>query len=68
MRVEMTVLPIVERELRVAARQRSTYWARLGIALAAMSVAAVIFVLTFGLRPQQTGRHIFEWLSGILLV
>ena len=64
----MTVLPIVERELRVAARQRSTYWARLGIALAAMSVAAFIFVLTFGLRPQQTGRHIFEWLSGILLV
>jgi ABC-type transport system involved in multi-copper enzyme maturation permease subunit len=64
----MTVLPIVERELRVAARQRVTYWVRLGIALAAILVGAVVFVLTFGLPPPQTGRHIFEWLAGIMMV
>jgi hypothetical protein len=64
----MTVLPIVERELRAAARQRATYWVRLGIALGAILVASVIFVLTFGLPPQQTGRHTFEWLAGTMMV
>lgn len=64
----VTVLPIVERELRVAARQGATYWVRLGIAVGAIFVAAVVLVLTFGLPPQQTGRHIFEWLAGIMMV
>jgi hypothetical protein len=64
----MTVLPIVERELRAAARQWSTYWVRLGIALAAIFVTVVIFVLTFGLPSAQTGRRIFEWLAGIMMV
>ena len=64
----MTVLPIVERELRAAARQWATYWVRLGIALAAIFVTVVIFVLTFGLPSAQTGRRIFEWLAGIMMV
>ncbi|MGO8927406.1 MAG: hypothetical protein ACLQU3_11020 [Limisphaerales bacterium] len=64
----MTVLPIVQRELRAAARQGSTYWVRLGLALAAIFVGAVIFVLTFGLPPAQTGRYIFEGLGGIMLI
>ena len=64
----MIVLPIVERELRAAARQWATYWARLGIALAAIFVTVVIFVLTFGLPSAQTGRRIFEWLAGIMMV
>jgi len=64
----MTVLPIVERGLRVAARQRATYWGRWGIALGAICVGAVVFVLTYDLAPAQTGRQIFEWLAGILLV
>ena len=64
----MTVLPIVERELRAAARQWSTYWVRLGLAVGAILVVVVVFVLTLGLPPQQTGRHIFEWLAGVLLV
>ena len=63
----MTVLPIVDRELRVAARQRATYWTRLGIASGAIFVGLVVFVLTSGLAPQQTGRHIFTWLAGSLL-
>jgi len=64
----MTVLPIVERELRVAARRRATYWVRLGLAVAAIFVAVFILALTFGLPPQQTGRHIFGWLAGVLLL
>ena len=64
----MTVLPIVERELRAAARQRSTYWVRLGLALAAIFVGAVIFMLTFGLPPAQTGRYLFEVLAGVMLL
>jgi hypothetical protein len=64
----MTVLPIVERELRVAGRQGATYWGRLGIALGAIFLGAAVFVLTYGLAPAQTGRHIFEWLAGVMLV
>jgi alpha-tubulin suppressor-like RCC1 family protein/ABC-type transport system involved in cytochrome c biogenesis permease component len=64
----MTLLPIVERELRVAARQRATYRVRLAIALGALFVGAIVFVLTFGLPAEVTGRHIFEWLSGVLFV
>ena len=64
----MTVLPIVQRELRAAARQGATYWVRLGLALAAIFVGAVIFVLTFGLPPAQSGRYIFEGLAGIMMV
>ena len=64
----MTLLPIVERELRVAARQRATYWVRLGLAVTAILIAATVLALTFDLPPQQTGRHLFEWLAGILLL
>jgi ABC-type Na+ efflux pump permease subunit len=64
----MMLLPIVQRELRVAARRGSTYWARLAVALAAVVIGIVVFVLAMGLPPTQTGRRIFEWLSGLLLV
>ena len=64
----MTVLPIVERELRLAARRGVTYWTRLGVASTAILVGAVVFLLTFGLPPAQTGRYIFQWLAGLLLV
>ena len=64
----MTLLPIVERELRVAARQLATYSVRLGLAVAAIGVAVVIFVLTLGLPSAQSGRQMFEWLAGIMMV
>src|SRR5437867_9727583 len=64
----MTVLPIVERELRVAARGRRTYWMRMAVALGAVFIGACIFVLTLGLPSELTGRHIFGWLSGLLLL
>lgn len=66
---EMTFLPIVQRELRVAARRRATYWTRLGIALLATGMGAVIFLVTLGtVSPQQTGQFIFRGLAGLLLV
>ncbi len=48
----MTLLPIVERELRVVARQRATYWVRLGLAVTAILIAATVLALTFDLPPS----------------
>ncbi|HWW03591.1 MAG TPA: hypothetical protein VNZ64_28060 [Candidatus Acidoferrum sp.] len=65
----MTFLPIVERELRVAARRRGTYWTRLGIALLATGVGTATFTITLGsVSPQQTGKFIFQGLSGLLML
>jgi ABC-2 type transporter/Regulator of chromosome condensation (RCC1) repeat len=64
----MTVLPIVERELRVAARRSSTYWARLAIALLAILVGSVVLIVTLGLPATKSGRYIFEGLSGLLFL
>jgi hypothetical protein len=64
----MTVLPIVERELRVAARRSSTYWARLAIALLAILIGSVVLIATLGLPATKTGRYIFEGLSGLLFL
>lgn len=64
----MTVLPIVDRELRVAARQGPTYWGRLGIAAAAVFIGAAILVVTLGMTPAQTGRSIFQWLAGLMML
>jgi len=41
----MTLLPIVVRELRVAARRKSTYRARFGTAFAAVAAGAVLLVV-----------------------
>ena len=40
----MTFLPIVERELRVAARQHSTYWMRMVLALAAIAIGLFLYL------------------------
>jgi hypothetical protein len=39
----MTVLPIVERELRVAARSARTYWSRATAALLVIGITLVVF-------------------------
>ena len=64
----MILLPIVERELRVAARVQATYWIRLGIGLVAILLAACIFVVTSGMPPERVGRHVFQGLAGLILV
>src|SRR5437868_5783489 len=60
----MILLPIVDRELRVAARRRGIYLLRLFAALAVVSVSALIV-----LRPQpgllavQAGPQLFNSIS-----
>ncbi len=64
----MTFLPIVERELRVAARKRATFWLRVVAALVALIIGGSVMVLTlmpFGGRTLM-GGPIFStltWLS-----
>ena len=52
----MTLLPVVERELRVKARRASTYWTR---ALAASGMMGVWFLLLFANRrsPAEELSH-----------
>ncbi len=64
----MTVLPIVARELRRAARRPGTYWGRLLVALAAVVLSAGIFIACLGVSSQQIGQLIFRGLSGLLLL
>ena len=63
----MTVLPIVERELRVAARRSSTYWLRVTAAFVAIAVFG--WVLLTLLRDQVPsaahGRYLFRCLFGL---
>jgi len=64
----MTLLPIVARELRVAARRRETYWTRLSLVIAAIFMGGVIFVFTVGFPTNLTGRVIFQCLAGLLFL
>lgn len=60
----MTILPIAERELRVAARRRSTYWWRCLVPTALLLIAMWMF-LTIGIRSQrEIGMAIFYMLTG----
>jgi ABC-type transport system involved in multi-copper enzyme maturation permease subunit len=64
----MTFLPIVERELRVAARRRGTYWTRSVMSLGAILIGVFVFVFCIGLPAQQTARYIFQGLAGLLML
>ncbi len=59
----MTLLPIVERELRVASRQRGTYWLRTGIALAVIGVGTFIYLALLRQHPAQVSFLMFLWLT-----
>ncbi len=63
----MRFLPIVDRELRVAARRSRTYWVRLLVALVSIAIGAIMlgaYALTQ--QPQaQIGRTLFQALSGL---
>jgi len=64
----MSFLPIVDRELRVAARRPRTYWSRLGIAFVAIAVGAVLLGV-YSLEPQaQIGKTLFWALTGLSFV
>src|SRR5258706_6611952 len=66
----MTFLPIVDRELRVAARKRSTFWVRVAAAMVALVIAVGFLLMTeisfFRSGPASLGRGLFAvltWLS-----
>ena len=62
----MTFLPVVERELRVAARKHGTYWGRMLAAVAGVGVAAWSLVASGG--GTQVGAVVFETLSAIIFI
>jgi ABC-type transport system involved in cytochrome c biogenesis permease component len=61
----MTSLPIVRRELIVAARKRATYWSRVGLAAIALGLSAYVFVLTRAAIPAQLGQGLLSSLAGL---
>lgn len=64
----MTFLPIVQRELRVAARRRGVYWSRTGCAIAALGVGAWIMLLSNGQDQQTLGPTLFVSLAGLVFI
>ena len=63
----MTLLPVVERELRVAARRRGTYWSRLAAAVAGWAVAAWT-LLAASNGSTQNGAIVFSILAALVFV
>ena len=60
----MTFLPIVVRELRVAARRRSTYWVRSAAALAVLIAGTWLFLMMQNSPPQVLSSWLFGLLTG----
>src|SRR2546430_12613699 len=56
----MTFLPIVDRELRVAARRPATYWTRLVFAIAGAGIVSL--ALLFAAAAQTGATGIGGWL------
>jgi ABC-type transport system involved in multi-copper enzyme maturation permease subunit len=60
----MTFLPIVARELRIAARRPGTYWVRSGAALAILVIGAWSFVMNQRQATQVIAMGLFSILTG----
>ncbi len=61
----MTFLPIVERELRGAARRHSTFWMRLVLALAAIAIGFLLYLVHAQMPPQALAKEIFIGLGAL---
>jgi len=62
----MTFLPIVERELRAAARRRGSYWLRSGYGFLGIVIGVFVFLAYIDSSSQRIGQHLFRtlaWLS-----
>jgi ABC-type transport system involved in cytochrome c biogenesis permease component len=59
------MLPIAERELRVASRRRGTYWVRFLSAALAMAMAATILLAMARERPVEQAHALFLGLAGL---
>jgi len=60
----MKILPIVERELRVAARRQGTYWHRAGAAALALVFFGWMFMVSGTDPNRELGQRLFIALSG----
>jgi ABC-type transport system involved in multi-copper enzyme maturation permease subunit len=58
------ILPIAERELRVASRRPGTYWLRFFIVASLMAISGWAVLMTSRLQPQMVGRTVFYTLTG----
>lgn len=63
----MTLLPIVARELRVAARRKGTYRMRTWAVAGMVPLCAFVFLLTGNADPRTIGNTLFQILSGGVL-
>ncbi len=65
----MTILPVVERELRVASRRASTFRYRFWAGLCAMAMAAwMLFFVAQHMRPSEAARVLFYGLTSMTLM
>ena len=59
----MTLLPIVTRELRVAARRGSTYWQRAGAAVGVILIGTWLYLVMESQPPQRLSTYLFGALT-----
>ena len=64
----MSFLPIVERELRVAARRHSTFWVRLVLALTAIVIGLFLYIANARLPKALLAQEIFGGLGVLALL
>lgn len=64
----MTFLPIVSRELRVAARRAATFWLRSAGALAVILLASAVFLATLDSPSKDQGIALFAYLASAELL
>ncbi|MEW6303678.1 MAG: ABC transporter permease [Verrucomicrobiota bacterium] len=66
----MSLHPIIELELRQAARRARTYWARFGVSLLAIVVGFGVLTPSFRgvIVPSDTGRALFFLLTAVAFV
>ena len=64
----MTFLPIVARELRVAARRRGTYWSRSVTAMVAIILGLFVYLNCLQEPPAQVGQSLFYTISWLAFI
>jgi ABC-type transport system involved in multi-copper enzyme maturation permease subunit len=64
---QMTFLPIVERELRVASRRRATYWMRFFLALGVFALWLLVLLMAPAALPVSRGEMVFMCISTLAL-
>ena len=62
----MTLLPIIERELKVRARSGATYWVRFAVGIAGALLCVQQMIVSGPLNtPAVVGRRVFDEMTGI---